>query len=45
MNNLLGDWQATKDVPTYMGFSVFTIPRGAIISVSRYDSRGKKRDG
>lgn len=42
LNNLLGDWRATKDVPTYMGFSAFTIPKGAIVAVKQQDNQNRK---
>jgi len=42
LNDLLGDWQATSNVPTYMGFSAFTIPKGAIVAVKQQDSKNRK---
>lgn len=42
MKDYLGDWQATSDIPTRMGVSVFTIPAGAIVSVTQVDPDFKK---
>lgn len=42
MNDLLGDWKATKDVTTRMVVTVFTIPERAIVSVTQIDKATKK---
>ncbi len=42
MNDLLGDWKATKDVQTRMGVTVFTIPERAIVSVTQIDEQNQK---
>ena len=42
MENLKGDWVAKVDVPTQMGFSVFTIPKGAIVAVKQVDKNNRK---
>ena len=42
MEDLLGSSRATKDVPTWMGFTTFTIPKGAFISVKQHDKNGRK---
>lgn len=42
LNELLGDWKATKDVPTKMGVTAFTIPERAIVSVTQVDETNQK---
>ena len=39
LNDLVGNWQATRDVSTCMGFGVFTIPKGSIVTVKKQDNR------
>lgn len=41
-NDLLGDWQATKDIRTIMGGAAFTIPKGAIVAVVQIDNTFNK---
>jgi len=41
MENLIGDYVATKDVPAQMGCSAFIIPKGAIIAVKQYDKSNR----
>ena len=42
LNDLLGDWKATKDVQTRMGVTTFTIPKRAIVSVTQVDEGNQK---
>ena len=42
LNDLLGVWKATKDTQTRMGVTVFTLPKGAIVSVTRVDETNQK---
>lgn len=42
LNDLLGDWKATKDVQTRMGVTAFTIPERAIVSVTQVDEAYQK---
>jgi hypothetical protein len=42
LNELLGDWKATKDVQTRMGLTAFTIPERAIVSVTQVDEKTQK---
>lgn len=42
LNDLLGDWKATRDVQTRMGVTAFTIPERAIVSVTQVDDANQK---
>jgi hypothetical protein len=41
MDELLGSWQAKKDVKARMGVSVFTIPKGSIVAVTQTDKQNR----
>jgi len=40
--DILGDWQAMKDVRIGMGVTIFNLPKGSIISVKQYDDKVNK---